>query len=119
MTEESRRNYSMLRAALLEEVESEIKLKVKFNQISDALSSREPLLNINDLESYLALSLAVYIQARSQEPVCAVIESLIQIEMEAAKLIESSWWDKNKYQRIKRSLAGLFSFLYFDLDKTS
>lgn len=119
MTEESQRNYSMLRTALLEEMESETKLKFKFHQISDALSSKEPFLNINDLESYLTLSLAAYVQARSQEPVCAVIESLIQIEIEAAKLIESCWRDENKYQRIKGSLAGLFSFLYFDLDKTS
>lgn len=118
MTEESQRNYSMLRTALLEKIGSETKLQVKFHQISDALSSKEPFLNINDLERYLALSLAAYVQARSQEPVCAVIESLIQIEIEAAKLIESCWRDENKYQRIKGTLAGLFSFLYFDLDKT-
>ena len=63
------------------------------------------------LSDVLTKSLAAYVILRSKEPVSAVINDLLEIEIEAASLVGSFYSDDKRSMNLKGSLASVFSFV--------
>ncbi|MES2801729.1 MAG: hypothetical protein V4654_04510 [Bdellovibrionota bacterium] len=72
-------------------------------------------------EHVLAKALADYVLLRSNDPIQSVIESLYEIEIEAAKMVNMHFESKSEAGKkvdFIRSLPNVYSFLKFDPKKS-